>query len=103
MKGLMGEHWNGLPMRVIVLLAIVLTIAFATAGFVQRQARVTATGTANLTSTITSPTGVGTGALSGSPHANPLSVHPFHPLAQTLGTSSTALLVVELQRLMRTW
>jgi len=41
--------------------------------------------------------------LSGSPHANPLSVHTFDPLAQTLGTSSTALLAVELQRLMRTW
>src|SRR5262245_17703970 len=27
---------------------------------------------------------------------------PFDPLAQTLGTSSTALLAVELQRLMRT-
>jgi len=84
-------------MRVTVLFAIVL-IAFATAGFVERQARRTATGTANLTSTITSPTGVGTGALSGSPHANPLSVHPFDPLAQTLGTSSTALLEIELQR-----
>ena len=47
-----------LPMRVTVLLAIVLTIAFATAGFVQRQARVMATGTANVTSTITNPTRV---------------------------------------------
>ena len=91
-------------MRVIVLLAIVLTIAFATAGFVERQARVTATGTTKPTSTVTSPTGVaGIGGLSGSPHANPLSVHTFDPLAQTLGTSSTALLAVELQRLMRTW
>ena len=89
-------------MKLTVLFAIVLTIAFATAGFVERQARITATGTANVTSTITNP-GVGTVALSGSLHANPLSVHPFHPLAQTLGTSSTALLVVELQRLMRTW
>jgi hypothetical protein len=89
-------------MRVTVLLAIVLTIAFATAGFVERQARVTATGTANVTSTITNR-GVGTGALSGSPHANPLSIHTFDPLAQTLGTSSTALLALELQRLMRTW
>ena len=86
-------------MRVTVLFAIVLTIAFATAGFVERQARITATGTANVTSTITNP-GVGIGALSGSPHPNPLSVDP---LAQTLGTSSTALLAVELQRLMRTW
>jgi hypothetical protein len=88
-------------MKVTVLLAIVLTIAFATAGFVVRQARITATGTANVTGTITNPA-VGTGALSGSPHANPLSVHAFDPLAQTLGTSSTALLAVELQRLMRT-
>ena len=49
-------------MRVTVLLAIVLTIAFATAGFVERQAHGTATGTTNLTTTITSPTeGVGTG------------------------------------------
>ena len=92
-------------MRVTVLLAIVLTIAFATAGFAERQAsRGTAMGSRNLTSTITSPTeGVGTGALSGSPHANPISVHTFDPLAQTLGTSSTALLEIELQRLMRTW
>jgi len=90
-------------MKVTVLLAIVLTVAFATAGFVERQARVTATGTANVTSTITNP-GLGTGALSGSPHhPNPLSVHTFDPLAQTLGTSSTALLALELQRLMRTW
>ena len=89
-------------MRVTVLLAIVLTVAFATAGFVERHARVTATGTANVTSTTTNP-GLGTGALSGSPHSNPLSVHTFDPLAQTLGTSSTALLAVELQRLMRTW
>jgi hypothetical protein len=86
-------------MRLTVLLAIVLTIAFATAGFVERQARITATGTANVTGTITNP-GVGTGALSGSFHPNPLRVDP---LAQTLGTSSTALLAVELQRLMRTW
>ena len=86
-------------MRVTVLFAIVLTIAFATAGFVERQARRTATDTANVTGTITNP-GAGTGALSGSPHPNPLSVDP---LAQTLGTSSTALLAVELQRLMRTW
>jgi hypothetical protein len=86
-------------MRVTVLFAIVLTIAFATAGFVERQARITATGTANVTSTITDP-GVGIGALSGSPHPNPLRVDP---LAQTLGASSTALLAVELQRLMRTW
>jgi hypothetical protein len=91
-------------MKVTVLLAIVLIIAFATAGFVERQARVTATGTTNLTSTTTSPTeGVGTGALLGSPHANAFSVHTFDPLAQTLGTSSTALLEIELQRLMRTW
>jgi len=91
-------------MKVTVLLAIVLTIAFATAGFVERQARETAIGTTNLTSTITMPTeGVGTGALSGSPHPNPLSVHTFDPLAQTLGTSSTALLAIEVQRLMRTW
>ena len=88
-------------MRVTVLFAIVLIIAFATAGFVERQARITATGTSNVTSTITNR-GVGTGALSGSLHDNPLSVHPFDPLAQTLGTSSTALLAVELQRLMRT-
>jgi hypothetical protein len=91
-------------MRVTVLLAIVLTIAFATAGFVERQAHGTATGTANLTSTITSPAGVvGIGGLSGSPRAAPLSVHTFDPLAQSLGTSSTALLEIELQRLMRTW
>jgi hypothetical protein len=89
-------------MKVTVLLAIVLTIAFATAGFVERQVRVTATGTTNLTNTVTRPTGR-TGALSGSPHANPISVHPFDPLAQTLGTASTALLEIELQRLMRTW
>jgi hypothetical protein len=89
-------------MRVTVLFAFVLTIAFATAGFVERQARITATGTANVTSTITNP-GVGTGALSGSPHANPIRFHTFDPLAQTLGTSSTALLAVELQRLMRTF
>jgi hypothetical protein len=90
-------------MRVTVLLAIILTIAFATAGFVERQApRGTATGTTNLTSTITSPT-EGIGALSGSPHANPISVQTFDPLAQTLGTSSTALLEVQLQRLMQTW
>ena len=90
-------------MRVTVLLGIILIIAFATAGFVKRQASVMATGTANVTSTITNPTRVvGTGALSGSLHANPLSVHPFDPLAQTLGTSSTALLALELQRLMRT-
>jgi len=91
-------------MKVTVLLAIVLTIAFATAGFVERQARGTATGTTNVTSTITNPTGgVGTGAFSRSPHANPFSVHTFDPLAQTLGTSSTALLAIEVQRLMRTW
>ena len=92
-------------MRVTVLLAVVLTIAFATAGFVERQARVTATGTANLANTVTSPTGR-TGALSGSPHANLISVEAgsptFDPLAQTLGNSSTALLEIELQRLMRT-
>ena len=89
-------------MRVTVLLAIVLTIAFATTGFVERHARVTATGTANVTGTSTNPA-IGTGTLSRSPHANPLNVHAFDPLAQTLGTSSTALLAVELQRLMRTW
>jgi hypothetical protein len=100
MKGLTGEHWNGLPMKVTVLLAIVLTIAFATAGFVERQARITAAGTANLTAT--NPTGR-TGALSGAAYANPIRFHTFDPLAQTLGTSSTALLAVELQRLMRTW
>jgi hypothetical protein len=89
-------------MRVTVLLAILLSIAFATAGFVERQVRGTAIGTINLTNTVTSPTGR-TGALSGSPHANPFSGHTFDPLAQTLGTSSTALLAVEVQRLMRTW
>jgi hypothetical protein len=47
--------------------------------------------------------GVGTGAFSRSPHANPFIVHTFDPLAQTLGTSSTALLAIEVQRLMRTW
>jgi len=72
-------------MKLTLLFAIVLTIAFATAGFVERQARVTATGTTNLISTVTSPTGVvGIGGLSGSPHANPISVHTFDPLAQTL-------------------
>ena len=89
-------------MRVTVLFAIVLTIAFATAGFVERHARIRATGTANVTSAVTNP-GVGTGALSGSPHANPIRFHTFDPLAQSLGTSSTALLAVELQRLVRSW
>jgi hypothetical protein len=105
---LIHELWGSTgtaPMRLTILLAIVLTIAFATAGFVERRAPViTATGTTKPTSTVTSPTGVaGIGGLSGAPHANPLSVHSFDPLAQTLGTSSTALLAVELQRLMRTW
>jgi hypothetical protein len=36
-----GGALGTLPMRVTVLFAIVLTIAFATAGFVERQARIT--------------------------------------------------------------
>jgi hypothetical protein len=57
-------------MRITVLFAIVLAIAFATAGFVERQAHGTATGTTKLTNTVTSPTeGVGAGALSDSSRA----------------------------------
>jgi hypothetical protein len=83
-------------MRVTVLFAIALTIAFATA------ARGTAADTSNL---ITTPTGgVGPGASPSAPHTNPIGGEPgsptFDPLAQTLGSSSTAMLEVELQLLM---
>jgi len=91
-------------MRVSVLLAIALSVAFATptlAGL--RQAHGTATGALN-----PRPTGgIGsTGALPGAPHTNPFGGEPgsptFDPLAQTLSSSSIALLEVELQRLIRT-
>jgi len=49
----------------------------------------------------------GTGTLLGATHTNQIGGEPgsptFDPLAQTLSSSSTALLEVELQRLMRTW
>jgi len=88
-------------MRVSVLLAIALSVAFATptlAGL--RQAHGTATGALN-----PRPTGgIGsTGALPGAPHTNPFGGEPVDPLAQTLSSSSIALLEVELQRLIRTW
>jgi hypothetical protein len=96
-------------MRVTVLVAIALTIAFATASSAKsRQAAST------IPSTTVPIRGVGTGALPGAPYGvstnlgfGALTGKPgsptFDPLAQTLGTSSTALLEVELQRLMRTW
>jgi hypothetical protein len=91
-------------MRVTVLLAIALTIAFATAALPRPQEAV-GTSKLSLPPRISTSTGSfsGTGTLLGATHANPISVQTFDPLAQTLGTSSTALLEVELQRLMRTW
>ena len=94
-------------MRVTVLLAIALTIASATAALAApRHSTIPA---------ITDPIrGVGTAALPGAPHGvstdqgfGALTGKPgsptFDPLAQALGSPSTALLEVELQRLMRTW
>jgi hypothetical protein len=89
-------------MRVTVLVAIALTIAFAAASLAEPEHNRGA-GTSN--STIANLTGgVGTGALTA---RNPIGREPgsptFDPLAQTLSSSSTALLEVELQRLMRMW
>ena len=95
-------------MKVTVLLAIALTIAFATAALPRPQE---ADGTSKLilTPRISTSTGSvsGTGTLLGATHTNQIGGEPgsptFDPLAQTLSSSSTALLEVELQRLMRTW
>jgi hypothetical protein len=96
-------------MRVTVLLAIALTIAFAMAASAESRQAV------STIPPITDPIrGVGTAALPGAPHGvstdqgfGALTGKPgspiFDPLAQALGSSSTALLEVELQRLMRTW
>jgi hypothetical protein len=89
-------------MKVTVLLAIALTIAFATAALPRPQE---ADGTSKLIlpPRISTSTGSvsGTGTLLGATHTN--ETPTFDPLAQTLSSSSTALLEVELQRLMRTW
>jgi hypothetical protein len=90
-------------MRVTIFLGIALTIAFAAASLAE-PGHNRGAGTSN--STITNLTGgVGTGALAA--RSNPFGREPgsptFDPLAQTLSSSSTALLEVELQRLMRTW
>ena len=91
-------------MRVSFPLAIALTIVFATAALSRTQ-EVDGTSKLILPPSISTSTGSvsGTGTLLGATHVNPISAHTFDPLAQTLGTSSTALLAVELQRLMRTW
>ena len=92
-------------MRVTVLLAIALTIAFATAASARHST------IPPITDTIR---GVGTAALPGAPHGvstdqgfgaltGKTGSPTFDPLAQALDNSSTALLEVELQRLMRTW
>ena len=95
------------PMRVAVLLAIALTIASATAVLAEPRD--------STIPPITDPIrGVGTATLPGPPQGlstdqgfgalTGKSGSPtFDPLAQALGSSSTALLEVELQRLMRTW
>jgi hypothetical protein len=94
-------------MRVTVLLAIALTIAFATtASAAPRHGTIPP-----ITDTIR---GVGTAALPVAPHGvstdqgfgaltGKTGSPTFDPLAQALGSPSTALLEVELQRLMRTW
>ena len=93
-------------MRITILLAIALTIAFATAALAgPRHSTIPP---------ITVIRGVGTAALPGAPHGvstdqgfGALTGKPgsptFDPLAQALGSPSTALLEVELKRLMRTW
>ena len=94
-------------MKVTVLLAIALTIGSATAALARPRHStippitdpIRGVGTAALP---VAPRGVSTdqgfGTLTGKPGSP-----TFDPLAQALGSSSTALLEVELQRLMRTW